>query len=58
MFSIKGSETLEQKEIQESNLGEYSCIGLVDQSESESRWVELHQMFDEFDGNEPSLYIS
>ena len=39
-------EMLEQKEIQESNNGEYSFVGFADQCESESKWIKLHQMFD------------
>ncbi len=39
-------EMLKQKEIQESTSSDYSFIGLADQSESEIKWVKLHQMFD------------
>ena len=46
LTTIKGREILERKEIQESSHGDYSCIALEDQSVSETRWVELHQMFD------------
>ena len=44
--NIESSEMLKQKNIQESTSGDYSFIGLVDQSESEMKWVKLHQMFD------------
>ena len=44
--NIKGLEMLEQKEIHESAQGDYSYIGLGDESESEINWVKLHQMFD------------
>ena len=44
--NIEGREMLKQKDIQESTNGDFSCMGLVDQSESEMKWVELHQMFD------------
>ncbi len=44
--NINGQEILKQKEIQESTNGDYSFIGLADQSESEIRWIKLHQMFD------------
>ena len=43
---IERREMLNQKEIQESTHGDYSCIGLTEQTESEIRWVKLHQMFD------------
>ena len=45
---IASREMLEQKEIQASMNVEYSLIGLEDQSESESemKWIKLHQMFD------------
>ena len=42
----KGLEMLKQKEIQESSHGDYSFIGLGDESESEINWVKLHQTFD------------
>ena len=44
--NIEGSEMLKQKEIQEVRPADCSFIGLTDQSESEIRWVKLHQMFD------------
>tara|TARA_B100000579_G_scaffold33204_1_gene23220 strand:- start:1753 stop:1899 length:147 start_codon:yes stop_codon:yes gene_type:complete len=44
--NIEGSEMLKQKEIQESINGDCSFVGLADQSESEIKWVRLHQMFD------------
>ncbi len=44
--NIEGREMLEQKEIKESSKGDFSFIDLADQSESEIRWVKLHQMFD------------
>ena len=43
---IEGRQILKQKEIQGSSNGDYSFIGLADQSESEIQWVKLHQMFD------------
>ena len=43
---IEGREMLKQKEINESTNGDYSFLGLADQTESEIKWVELHQMFD------------
>ena len=43
---IEGIEILQPKEIQESTNVEYSLNGLVDQSESEITWIQLHQMFD------------
>tara|TARA_B100000700_G_scaffold282855_1_gene334714 strand:- start:108 stop:254 length:147 start_codon:yes stop_codon:yes gene_type:complete len=43
---IASREMLEQKEIQASMNVEYSLIGLEDQSESEMKWIKLHQMFD------------
>ena len=43
---IKGRETLKQKEIQDSKNVDYSFVGLAGQSESEIKWVKLHQMFD------------
>ena len=43
---IASREMLEQKEIQASMNVEYSLIGLEDQSESERKWIKLHQMFD------------
>ena len=44
--NIEGQKILKQKEINKSTNVECSFIGLVDQSESEIKWVELHQMFD------------
>ena len=43
---IEGIEILKEKEIQEPTNVEYSLNGLVDQSESEIKWIKLHQMFD------------
>ena len=43
---IEGLEILKEKEIQEPLNVEYSLDGLVDQSESEIKWIKLHQMFD------------
>ena len=43
---IEGIEILKDKEIQEQSNVEYSLNGLVDQSESEIKWIKLHQMFD------------
>ena len=42
--NIEGREMLRQKEIQESTNVDF--IGLADQSDSEIKWVKLHQMFD------------
>ena len=44
--NIEGRGKLKQKEIRESNNLDYSLIGLADQSESEIKWIKLHQMFD------------
>tara|TARA_Y100001968_G_scaffold287490_1_gene288983 strand:- start:211 stop:378 length:168 start_codon:yes stop_codon:yes gene_type:complete len=44
--NIEGVEMLKLKEIEESTNADYSFIGLADQSESEIKWVKLHQMFD------------
>ena len=44
--NIECIERLKQTEIQESTDSDHSCIGLEDQSESEMKWVKLHQMFD------------
>ena len=44
--NIKSREMLKQKEVQESTNVDYSLLGLADQSESEIKWVKLHQMFD------------
>ena len=43
---IEGIEILKQREIQEQTNVEYSLSGFVDQSESEIKWIKLHQMFD------------
>ncbi len=43
---IEGIEILKEKEIQEPSNVEYSLNVLVDQSESEIKWIKLHQMFD------------
>ena len=43
---IESIEILKQKEIQEPTKVEYSLNALVEQSESEITWIELHQMFD------------
>ena len=43
---IEGIEILKQEEIQKPTNVEYSLNGLVDQSESEIRWIKLHQLFD------------
>ena len=45
-IKIESIEILKQKEIQEPTNVEYSLNGLVDQSESEIKWIKLHQMFD------------
>tara|TARA_Y100001968_G_scaffold148951_1_gene136209 strand:- start:108 stop:254 length:147 start_codon:yes stop_codon:yes gene_type:complete len=37
---------LKQKEIRESTNIDYPFIGLADSSESEIKWIKLHQMFD------------
>ena len=44
--NIECREMLKQKEMQESFHGDYSFIGLEEQSDSEIKWVKLHQMFD------------
>ncbi len=44
--NIDSREILEHREIQESINVEYPLIDLPDQSESELRWIKLHQMFD------------
>ena len=44
--NIEGREMLKQKEIQESTNSDYYFIGLEDQSDSEMKWIKLHQMFD------------
>ena len=43
---IERIEILKDKEIQEPSNVEYSLNGLVVQSESEIKWIKLHQMFD------------
>ena len=43
---IEGIEILKEKEILESSNVECSLNSLVDQSESEIKWIKLHQMFD------------
>ena len=43
---IDGVEILKEKEIQEPINVEYALSGFVDQSESEIKWIKLHQMFD------------
>ena len=43
---IERIEILKDKEIQEPSNVEYSLNDLVDQSESEIKWIKLHQMFD------------
>ena len=43
---IEVIEILKEKEIQEPSNVEYSMNGLLDQSESEIKWIKLHQMFD------------
>ena len=44
--NIDAREMLKEKEIKESKNIDYSVIGLADQSESETTWIKLHQMFD------------
>ena len=44
--NIEGGEMLKQKENQELTNIDYSFIGLADQSDSEMKWIKLHQMFD------------
>ena len=44
--TIEDREILKQIEIQESTYSDFSFIALADQSESELRWIKLHQMFD------------
>ena len=43
---IESREMFKKKEIHKSSNLDSSFIGLTDQSESEIRWVELHQMYD------------
>ena len=45
-LEIEGREMLKQKEMQEPSNGDYQGFGLSDLSESEIKWVQLHQMFD------------
>ena len=42
---IEGIRILKEEEIQEPSNVEYSLNGFVDQSESEIKWIKLHQMF-------------
>ena len=46
--NIDSREILDQKEIQESTNSDYSFICLADQSDSDSemKWIKLHQIFD------------
>ena len=44
--NTEGREMLKQKKNQESTNSDYSFIGLADQSDSEMKWIKLHQMFD------------
>ena len=46
LAKIERREILKQTEIQESTNSDYSFIGLADQSESELKWIKLHQLFD------------
>ena len=43
---VESRELVKQKEIRESGSIDYSFIGLADHSESEIKWIKLHQMFD------------
>ena len=43
---IDSKEMFDQKEIQGNKNVECSLVGLADQSDSETRWIKLHQMFD------------
>ena len=43
---IDSIEILKQEEDQEKATVDYPLNGLLDQSESEIKWVKLHQMFD------------
>ena len=43
---IEGIRILKEEEIQEPSNVDYSLNGFVDQSESEIKWIKLHQMFD------------
>mgnify|MGYP001160141324 CR=1 FL=1 len=44
--NIESGEMLKQKKIQEPTNDDFSFNSLGDQSESEIKWVQLHQMFD------------
>ena len=43
---IEGIEILKEKGIQEPSNVEYTLNALAGQSESEIKWIKLHQMFD------------
>ena len=43
---IEGIKILKEREIQKPSNVEYSLNDFVDQSESEIKWIKLHQMFD------------
>ena len=43
---IEGIKILKEEEIQGPRNGEYSLNAFVDHSESEIKWIKLHQMFD------------
>ena len=43
---IEDKENLKQQEIEESIHLDYPFVGFSDQTESEIKWVKLHQMFD------------
>tara|TARA_Y100001968_G_scaffold53791_1_gene44846 strand:- start:107 stop:253 length:147 start_codon:yes stop_codon:yes gene_type:complete len=43
---IEVREMLKQKEMQESTNSDYSFVDLENQSETEIKWIKLHQMFD------------
>ena len=45
-LKIESLEMLKQKETQQSKNIDSSFIGLSDLSESEIKWIKLHQMFD------------
>tara|TARA_Y100001968_G_scaffold321429_1_gene355816 strand:+ start:3553 stop:3699 length:147 start_codon:yes stop_codon:yes gene_type:complete len=44
--NIEDREKLEKKGIKSATHLDYSFVGLSDESESEIKWVKLHQMFD------------
>ena len=44
--NIEGREMLKQQEIHVKTNDDYSFIGLSDQTDSEMKWVKLHQLFD------------